>query len=63
MMPEQGRVPFGRSVIHYRIERSDRRKTVMIAVDSSAGVVLKAPSNAPKRRLDVVVKEKAPWIL
>jgi predicted metal-dependent hydrolase len=63
MMPEQGRVPFGRSVIDYRIERSDRRKTVMIAVDPSAGVVLKAPSNTPKRRLDDVVKAKASWIL
>jgi hypothetical protein len=63
MTLEQGHVPFGRSIIDYRVERSDRRKTVTIAVDPSAGVVLKAPANATLRRLDDVVKTKAPWIL
>lgn len=63
MTLEQGHVPFGRSIIDYRIERSDRRKTVTIAVDPSAGVVLKAPVNATLRRLDDVVKTKAPWIM
>jgi hypothetical protein len=63
MTLEQGHVPFGRSVIDYRIERSDRRKTVTIAVDPSAGVLLKAPADATMRRLDDVVKKKASWIL
>jgi hypothetical protein len=63
MTLELRQVPFGRSIIDYRIERSDRRKTVTIAVDPGAGVILKAPSDAPMRRLDDVVKTKAPWIL
>lgn len=63
MTLEQGHVPFGRSIIDYRVERSDRRKTVTIAVDPNAGVVLKAPVDATLGRLDDVVKTKAPWIL
>lgn len=63
MTLEQGHVPFGRSIIDYRIERSHRRKTVTIAVEPSAGVVLKAPVDATIRRLDDVVRTKAAWIL
>ena len=63
MTLEQRHVPFGRSVIDYRIERSGRRKTVTIAVDSGAGVVIKAPTDASMLRLDDVVRTKAPWIL
>jgi hypothetical protein len=63
MTPEERHVPFGRSVIDYRIERSTRRKTVTVAVDPGAGVVLKAPANATMGRLDDAVKTKAPWIL
>lgn len=63
MMLEQGHVPFGKSVIDYRIERSGRRKTVTIAVDPSAGVVLKAPAATSIIRLDAIVRTKAPWIL
>jgi predicted metal-dependent hydrolase len=63
MTLEQRQVPFGRSVIDYRIERSARRHTVTIAVDHGAGVVLKAPDTASTSRLDGVVKMKAPWIL
>jgi predicted metal-dependent hydrolase len=60
---KQRQVPFGRSVIDYRIERSTRRETVTIAVDRGAGVVLKAPDNARMSRLDDIVRTKAPWIL
>jgi predicted metal-dependent hydrolase len=63
MTIEQRHVPFGRSSIDYRIERSARRKTVTVAVDPGAGVVLKAPAAATMGRLDDVVKTKAPWIL
>ena len=63
MKAEQGHVPFGRSVIDYRIERSDRRKTVTIAVGPGGGVVLKAPLGTSIRRLDEVVSAKASWIL
>lgn len=63
MMKELRQVPFGRSTIDYRVERSDRRKTVTVAVDPSVGVVLRAPWGVSTRRLDEVVKAKAPWIL
>jgi predicted metal-dependent hydrolase len=63
MTVKQRQVPFGRSVIGYRIQHSDRRRTVTIAVDPSAGVILKAPSDAPVRRLDDIVTKKAHWIL
>jgi predicted metal-dependent hydrolase len=62
MTLEHRHVPFGRSIIDYRVEPSARRKTVTIAVDPHAGVVLKAPANATMRRLDEVVKTKGPWI-
>lgn len=63
MMREGRRVTFGRSIISYHIEGSDRRRTVTIAVDPSAGVLVKAPRDAPRRRVDDVVKSKATWIL
>ncbi len=63
MRLQQHQVHFGRSVIAYRIERSDRRNTVTISVDPRAGVLLKVPSDAPIPRLDGLVKTKAPWIL
>lgn len=63
MMVERGQVPFGRSNINYGIERSDRRKTVTIAVERGAGVVVKAPTDVTLPRLDGVVRTKAPWIL
>jgi predicted metal-dependent hydrolase len=63
MKREQRRVPFGRSVIDYGIERSARRETVTIAIDACAGVVIKAPANVTMGRLDDIVKTKAPWIL
>lgn len=62
MTHELGRVPFGRSTIDYRIERSSRRRTVTIAVDASE-VVLKAPVDTPPDRLRDVVRSRAPWIL
>jgi predicted metal-dependent hydrolase len=63
MTLEQRRVPFGRSVITYQVERSDARRTVTIGVDPSIGVLVKVPSDAPLRRVDDIVKTKAPWIL
>jgi len=59
----QRQVPFGNSAIDYRLERSDRRKTVTIAVDPRIGVLVKAPPDTPMRRIDGVVKAKGPWIL
>jgi len=60
---EQGQVIFGTSTIDYRGERSDRRKTVTVAVDPAEGVILKAPTDVSGQRLDDVVTTKGPWIL
>ncbi len=60
---EQGHVLFGTSTIDYRVERSNRRKTVTVIVDPAEGVVLKAPSNVSGQRLHDVVIVKGPWIL
>jgi len=62
MKQEIGQVPFGSSLIAYRVERSPRRKTVTIAVGATE-VVLKAPQDTPADRLQEVVKARGPWIL
>ncbi len=62
MKQEIGQVPFGSTLIDYRVERSPRRKTVTIAVGANE-VVLKAPENMPAFRLREVVRAKGPWIL
>lgn len=63
MTSEQGQVTFGRSTIDFHIERSSRRKTVTIAVDPAAGVILKAPTDVPAESLGDVVSAKGAWIL
>lgn len=62
MTQELDQVPFGTSLIDYRVERSRRRKTVTIAVDANE-VVVKAPAEAPAARLREVVQGKGAWIL
>ena len=62
MTREHGQVPFGTSVIDFRVERSPRRKTVTIAVDANE-VVLKAPTETSAEQLRDVVRSRGPWIL
>lgn len=62
MRAEQSQVTFGSSVIDYRVERSNRRNIVTIAVEPTGTVLIKAPAEASVRRLDDVVRAKAPWI-
>lgn len=60
---EHGQIAFGASTIDYRIERSNRRKTVTIAIDPADGVILKAPIDVSEQQLEGVVAAKGPWIL
>lgn len=60
---EHHQVTFGESTIDFAVVRSDRRRTVSIAVDPCDGVILRAPTGLAGDRLDEVVRRKAPWIL
>ena len=60
---ERSEVQFGRTRIGYSIRRSNRRRTVSIAVDPDEGVLLTAPANTSVSKLDHVVHQKARWIL
>lgn len=60
---ERSEIQFGRTRIGYQVRRSPRRRTVAVAVDRSAGVVLTAPDKVSIERLDRVVHDKARWIL
>ncbi|MEE9384769.1 MAG: YgjP-like metallopeptidase domain-containing protein [Nannocystaceae bacterium] len=63
MVEESSKVQYGRTLIEYGIRRSERRKTVAVAVDPVEGVMLTAPVGVAVDRLDRVVKEKARWIV
>ncbi len=56
-------ITYGETEIPYRIRRSGKRTTVAVTVAPGEGVVLVAPTDAPRGRLDRVVHEKAPWII
>jgi len=60
---ESSAITSGNTEIPYRIRRSDRRTTVAVTVAPGEGVVLVAPTDATRRRLDRVVHQKAPWIV
>jgi predicted metal-dependent hydrolase len=59
----KGSIPFGRRRINYRLCRTDRRKSVTIAVDPALGVLVNAPATLATDRLRAVLRGKAPWIL
>lgn len=54
--------PFGASQLTYRLRRSDRKKTVSIAVDPREGVLVTAPQDADTERVHRIVARKAGWI-
>jgi len=60
---ERSEVPFGARRIEYEIRRSRRIKSVAIAVDPRAGVVVTAPNGVAVERLDRIVRQKAAWIV
>jgi predicted metal-dependent hydrolase len=54
-------VQFGTTLLEYRLRRTGRKKTVSIAVDPQAGIIVTAPAQAPKKRIDDLVRQKGPW--
>ena len=53
---------FGSKVIDYKITYSDR-KTLGITVTPESEVLIKAPLNAKKERIQEILNKRAPWIL
>lgn len=53
---------FGSKVIDYKITYSDR-KTLGITVTPESEVLIKAPLNAKKERIQEILYKRAPWIL
>lgn len=62
-MSQSAVIEYGRRRIEYQIRRTRRLKTVSVAVDPVAGVLLSAPQNTTDERLARIVRAKAPWIL
>lgn len=56
-------VQFGTTVLNYRLRRTERKKTVSIAVDPQAGIIVTAPEQATKKRIDDLVRQKGPWLV
>jgi predicted metal-dependent hydrolase len=61
--PESAAIRFGSRTIAFAIRRSDRRKTVAIAVDSRDGVVVTAPPAVDLPRIERLVAARACWIV
>jgi predicted metal-dependent hydrolase len=55
-------IAFGDLRISYCLRRSDRKKTVSIAVDPRQGVLVTAPQDLSAERVHLIVSRKARWI-
>jgi hypothetical protein len=60
--PELSTVRFGTMVLKYQLRRTQRQKTVSIAVEPDAGIVVTAPAQATEKRIEEIVRQKGPWI-
>lgn len=63
MRRQNDSVQFGRTTIHYVIERTSRRKTIAITVAPDASVRVMAPAGTRRTRIAQAVQPKAEWIL
>jgi len=54
---------YGRTRIPYRIARGKRRVSVAVVVDPVEGVILRAPVDLERERLDSLVRRKGAWIV
>jgi predicted metal-dependent hydrolase len=61
-MGDMRRVEYGTHVIEFRVERRDRR-TLEIAVEPDATVVVAAPLDAEVAKIDAKVRKRAAWIM
>lgn len=55
--------PYGTSAIEYSIQYVPNKKDVSITVDWTSGVSVTVPDNISQERIDLVLRQKAPWIL
>lgn len=60
---EGSEVRFGRTLISYSIQWSQRRATVSVMVAPGKGVLLAAPAGTPVEKLDKLVRAKGRWIV
>jgi predicted metal-dependent hydrolase len=60
---ERSEVQYGHTRIAYEVARTRRQKTVAIAVDAHGRVEIKAPPGTPLERIDLIVHQKARWIV
>ena len=51
----------GDKLLEFEVVRS-RRRTIAIAVESSASVVVRAPMTLPAQKILEIVEQKADWI-
>lgn len=57
-------IRFGSTIIHYAIVRSpSRQKSITIQVQPDGAVFVRAPKGTRTRKIEVLVTQKAPWIL
>lgn len=63
MKRDMDSVTFGGSRILYRIERTNRRKTLAITVEPDTTVTVAVPKGTRRTRIAGVVTNKAEWIL
>jgi predicted metal-dependent hydrolase len=56
-------IQYGNREIFFKIERSDRRKTVGICLSPKAGVVVRAPRSLEAERIKEIVIKRARWII
>lgn len=61
-MDDKRQLEFGAQVIEYRIVRRDRR-TLEIAVEPDASVVVTAPLDAEEAKIEAKLRKRAPWVL
>jgi predicted metal-dependent hydrolase len=60
---EPGEIVLGARAVPYRLQRSPRRRTVVLSVDAQRGLVVYAPLRMALRRVEAILREKARWIL
>jgi len=60
---ERSEIQFGLTRIPFEVRRSARRRTVALAVDGAGDLMVTAPPRVPVKRLQDVVRAKAPWVI
>lgn len=56
-------VAYGTTILTAQLRRSPRRKTVALTIDPELGLIVTAPTSAPRERLEAMIRQKAKWIV